>query len=43
MLDQHISRSQDHSSRIWALMVLEAWCRTFLDREDPLAGPLQFK
>lgn len=43
MLDQHIRRSQDHSSRIWELMVLEAWCRTFFDREAPLAGPLKFK
>ncbi|MBP1779566.1 MAG: asparagine synthase (glutamine-hydrolyzing) [candidate division NC10 bacterium] len=43
MLDQHIRHSQDHASRIWALMILEAWCRTFLDREHPLAGPLTFK
>jgi asparagine synthase (glutamine-hydrolysing) len=43
ILDQHIRRSQDHATRIWALMILEAWCRTFLDREDPLAGPLAFK
>ncbi len=42
LLDQHIRRSQDHASRIWVLMVLEAWCRTFLDRQDPLAGPLKF-
>ena len=42
ILDQHICRSQDHASRIWALMILEAWCRTFLDRENPLAGPLKF-
>ena len=43
MLGQHIRRSQDHASRIWALMVLEAWCRTFLDRDNPLAGPLKFQ
>jgi asparagine synthase (glutamine-hydrolysing) len=42
ILDQHICRSQDHASRIWALMILEAWCRTFLDRQNPLAGPLKF-
>jgi asparagine synthase (glutamine-hydrolysing) len=42
MLDQHLSGSLDHAQRIWALMVLEAWNRTFLDREDPLAGPLNF-
>ena len=43
MLDQHISRKQDHAARIWALMSLEAWCRTFLDRQDALTGPLRFK
>ncbi len=42
MLDQHISGSLDHAQRIWSLMVFEAWNRTFLDREDPLAGPLKF-
>ncbi len=43
ILQQHISRGHDHSARIWTLMVLEAWCRTFLDRTDPLTGPLKFK
>ena len=42
MFEQHMNLSQDHSARIWALMVLEALCRTFHDREDPLAGPLKF-
>ena len=42
MLNQHISGSQDHSARIWTLIVMEAWCRTFLDRADPLSGPLKF-
>jgi len=42
MLNQHISGSQDHAARIWTLIVLEAWCRTFLDRADPLSGPVRF-
>jgi len=42
ILDQHVKGSLDHASQIWALIVLEAWCRTFLDRTDPLAGPLKF-
>ncbi len=42
MLDQHISGRLYHAQRIWALMVLEAWNRTFIDRADPLAGPLKF-
>jgi asparagine synthase (glutamine-hydrolysing) len=43
MLGQHLGRGQDHAARIWELIILEAWCRTFLDRENPLAGPLNFK
>lgn len=43
MLGQHVSGKQDHAFRIWALMMLEAWCRTFLDRQDALAGPLKFR
>lgn len=41
ILGRHLSRQQDHGRRIWALVMLEAWCRTFLDRPDPLAeGPI---
>jgi len=43
MLDQHIRPYSDHAARTWVLIVLEAWCRTFLDRENPLAGPINFK
>lgn len=42
ILNQHIRGTQDHSARIWALMMLEAWCCTFLDRSNPLAGPMKF-
>ena len=42
ILDQHLGRQRDHGHRIWALLMLEAWCRTFLDRPDPLAeGPIR--
>jgi len=37
MIDQHLRRSQDHASRIWALMMLEAWCRN-LPRSGESAG-----
>ncbi|MCX7019177.1 MAG: asparagine synthase (glutamine-hydrolyzing) [bacterium] len=40
MLTQHLDGSQNHSNRLWALIMFEAWCRTFLDRPDPLAGPI---
>ncbi len=37
---QHQSGAQNHAHRLWALLMFEAWARTFLDRPDPLAGPL---
>jgi asparagine synthase (glutamine-hydrolysing) len=40
MLGQHLANTQNHHHRIWSLVVFEAWCRTFLDRPDPLAGPI---
>jgi asparagine synthase (glutamine-hydrolysing) len=40
IVDQHLSGRCDHRTRFWSLLILEAWCRTFLDRPDPLAGPL---
>lgn len=43
MLDQHVAGSQNHHHRIWALITLEAWCQTFLDRQDPLSGPIRLK
>ena len=44
LLNRHLSRHQDHGRRIYALVMLEAWCRTFLDRPDPLAeGPIRLK
>ena len=30
----------NHGHRIWMLMFLEMWCRTFLDRQDIRSGPL---
>lgn len=40
IVHQHHTGAQNHSHRIWALVMFEAWARTFLDRTDPLAGPL---
>jgi asparagine synthase (glutamine-hydrolysing) len=36
---EHQRRQRDHSAKLWSLMVLEQWQRTFLDRTD-LSGPL---
>lgn len=40
LVDQHFSGRCNHRRRIWSLLIFEVWCRTFLDRADPLAGPL---
>jgi asparagine synthase (glutamine-hydrolysing) len=40
--DQHVQGSQNHHHRLWTLIMFEAWCRTFLDRSDPIAGPIDF-
>ena len=31
LVDEHLSGRRDQSLRIWALVILELWCRTFLD------------
>ena len=33
--ESHQRKTRDHSSRLWALMVLELWHRTFLDQTWP--------
>jgi asparagine synthase (glutamine-hydrolysing) len=38
LLDDHISLRYNHSSRIWALLVLEIWFRIFLDNEGGLVS-----
>ncbi len=40
IVKQHLSGAQNHAHRLWTLLMFEAWARTFLDRSDPLAGPL---
>ncbi len=40
--DEHTSGRMSHMHRIWALIMFETWCRTFIDRADPLSeGPLK--
>lgn len=36
LLDRHASGREDCSTRIWALLMLELWCREFL---DPVVSP----
>jgi asparagine synthase (glutamine-hydrolysing) len=42
LLDDHTSRRQNNRHRLWTLLMFEAWCQTFLDRPEPLAGPVSF-
>jgi asparagine synthase (glutamine-hydrolysing) len=37
LLQEHLSMRYDHSSKIWALLVLEIWFRIFMD-EDGSVG-----
>jgi asparagine synthase (glutamine-hydrolysing) len=33
LFDQHRRGTQNHHYRLWALVVFELWCRTFLDAD----------
>ena len=37
LIDQHVSGSWDHAARLWCLLMLEVWCRTWLDPAAPPA------
>lgn len=40
LLDEHVSGRVDHQQRIWALLMLELWFRTYADRpRADLVGP----
>ena len=40
LLDEHTHNRQSHEYRIWALVMLEIWAQSFIDRPDPLQGPI---
>jgi asparagine synthase (glutamine-hydrolysing) len=40
LLREHGSGRRTYHHHIWALLNLEVWCRTFLDRIDITAGPI---
>jgi asparagine synthase (glutamine-hydrolysing) len=42
LFDQHFSGTARHRNRVWLILIIETWCRTFLDRADPLGGPVAF-
>ncbi len=41
MVSDHAAGRRDHSHRIWALLSLELWFRTFEDRTDLTSGPIR--
>lgn len=43
MLDRHFSGDEDHGTRIWALLCLELWHQTFLERHESGALSLAIK
>jgi asparagine synthase (glutamine-hydrolysing) len=38
-LDEHVAGRAHHHHRLWALLMLELWHRTFIDRRCPAAPP----
>jgi asparagine synthase (glutamine-hydrolysing) len=42
LIKQHVTQQYNHRKRLWSLLILEAWFRTFIDPPDPLASPLDF-
>ena len=38
MMERHFTNFEDHGTRLWALLCLELWFQTFIDR--PQTGPL---
>jgi asparagine synthase (glutamine-hydrolysing) len=41
ILLDHKNGRQNHHHRLWTLLCLEVWCRTFLDRSDIRSGPVE--
>lgn len=41
ILEDHRSGRQNHHHRLWALVCLELWFQTFIDRPDITSGPLK--
>ena len=39
LIDDHAAGRWDHAARLWCLLMLEVWCRTWLDPATVPAGP----
>jgi hypothetical protein len=38
LIDEHLTGRRDQSVRMWALVMLELWCRRFLDEAPARAA-----
>ena len=41
LLDEHTHGRHNHYHRLWSLLCLEVWCRTYLDRPHPDQDPIR--
>ena len=39
LIDEHAAAAWDHAARLWCLLMLELWARTYLDAATPPAAP----
>ncbi|MDQ7052806.1 MAG: asparagine synthase-related protein [candidate division KSB1 bacterium] len=39
LLQRHLSKADNHSHRLWAILVLELWCQKHLDRREKVETP----
>lgn len=39
LIHEHVTRQWDHAYRLWALLCLECWARTYVDAPPPVSPP----
>jgi asparagine synthase (glutamine-hydrolysing) len=39
LVEEHVSSKYDHAYRLWNLLCLELWQRTYLDQAPPIQAP----
>ena len=41
LLDEHCAGERNHHTRLWALLMLELWYRTWIDDQAAAAAPVR--